>query len=67
MCTLLGTKNVAKAMRKITVGPKKSEGKTWFSQLSDKSKDNIDCTTCTTQICLPPLHFDDYLCYKERV
>ena len=38
LLTLLGTKNVAKGMRKITVGPKKSEGKTWFSQLSDKSK-----------------------------
>lgn len=38
LLTLLGTKNVAKGMRKITVGPKRSEGKTWFSQLSDKSK-----------------------------
>ena len=34
----LGTKNVAKSLKKIAVGTKKTEGKTWFSQLSDKSK-----------------------------
>ena len=35
---LSGTKNVAKGLKSITQGAKKNEGKTWFSQLSDKSK-----------------------------
>ena len=43
-------------MRKITVGPKKSEGKTWFSQLSDKSKDKI------LSVRLAQLKFTYHLC-----
>ena len=35
---LLGTKNVAKSMRKISCGTKKTEGKSWFVELSDKCK-----------------------------
>ena len=31
-----GTKNVAKAVKKVAQGPVRSEGKTWFAQLSDK-------------------------------
>ena len=32
----LGTKNVAKSMRKISCSAKKTEGKSWFVELSDK-------------------------------
>ena len=31
-----GTKNVAKQMKKITCGAQKTEGNTWFLELSDK-------------------------------
>ena len=31
-----GTKNVAKKMTKLAVGTKKTQGKTWFPELSDK-------------------------------
>ena len=34
----LGTKNVAKSMKKISCGTKKAEGKSWFVELSDKCK-----------------------------
>ena len=34
----LGTKNVAKSMKKISCGSKKAEGKSWFVELSDKRK-----------------------------
>ena len=34
----LGTKNVAKKMAKIAQGAARSEGVTWFRQLSDKRK-----------------------------
>ena len=34
----LGTKNIAKSMRKISCGTKKTEGKSWFVELSDKCK-----------------------------
>ena len=37
----VGTKNVAKGMKTIAQGAKKNEGKTWFSQLSDKSEFSI--------------------------
>ena len=33
---MLGTKNVAKVMAKIAQGAARSEGVTWFHQLSDK-------------------------------
>ena len=32
----LGTKNVAKSMRKISCGAKKTEEKSWFVELSNK-------------------------------
>ena len=34
----LGTKNVAKSMKKISCGSKKTEGKSWFVELLDKCK-----------------------------
>ena len=34
----LGTKNVAKNMKKISCGSKKTEGISWFVELSDKCK-----------------------------
>ncbi len=34
----LGTKNVAKGMKKLAIGTKKAQGKTWFPELSDKRK-----------------------------
>ena len=40
--TYIGTKNVAKAVKKVTTGGVKSEGKTWFAQLSDKSKWQVE-------------------------
>ncbi|XP_064382205.1 uncharacterized protein LOC135331087 [Halichondria panicea] len=33
-----GTKNVAKKMKKVAIGTKKAQGKTWFPELSDKRK-----------------------------
>ena len=33
---LLGTKNVAKQMNKVSCGTQKAAGKTWFPELSDK-------------------------------
>ena len=41
----LGIKNLAKSMQKIAVGTKKNEGKTWFSQLVDKSMLLLKCKT----------------------
>ena len=41
----LGTKNVAKSMRKISCGAKKSEGKSWFVELSDKCEWSHTCET----------------------
>lgn len=38
ICVHEGTKNVAKKMAKIAQGPVRSEGVTWFRQLSDKRK-----------------------------
>ena len=38
----VGTKNVAKIMAKITAGPAKSRGVTWFPELVDKSECNKD-------------------------
>ncbi|XP_064398007.1 uncharacterized protein LOC135344697 [Halichondria panicea] len=37
-CDNCGTKNVAKKMTKLAVGTKKTQGKTWFPELSDKRK-----------------------------
>ena len=33
-----GGKNIKKLMKQITTGTKKTEGVTWFSELSDKGK-----------------------------
>ena len=42
---LVGTKNVAKAIKSIAIGALKRSGTTWFPELSDKSKMNymIEC------------------------
>ena len=37
--TRIGSKNVAREMKKITEGPVKERGKKWFPQLVDKRKD----------------------------
>ena len=34
----IGTKNVAKSVKKVAQGGVRSEGKTWFAELSDKSE-----------------------------
>ena len=44
----LGTKNVAKSMRKISCGTKKTEGKSWFVELSDKCK-SLTCVHVSLQ------------------
>lgn len=36
-----GTKNVAKNMEKVSCGTQKTQGKTWFPELSDKCKQNL--------------------------
>ena len=36
MTVYLGTKNVAKALKKITAGPVRQKGVTWFPELVDK-------------------------------
>lgn len=38
VCTLVGTKNVAKEMKKITQGTKKDKGTKWFPEFADKSE-----------------------------
>ena len=35
---LKGTKNVAKGMKKVACGTQKTQGKSWFPELSDKRK-----------------------------
>ena len=38
VCTIIsGTKNAAKEIKKVCAGPKRTEGKIWFSELADKS------------------------------
>ena len=40
LCTfIIGTKNVAKEMKKICQGKVRDRGKTWFPQLVDKRKE----------------------------
>ena len=36
--TCIGTKNVARAMKKVSVGTVAARNKTWFPELSDKCK-----------------------------
>ena len=38
VCTIIsGTKNASKEIKKVCAGPKRTEGKIWFSELADKS------------------------------
>ena len=46
-CIHAGTKNVAREMKKVAVGKVSMMGKTWFSELSDKSELNIMFDACT--------------------
>ena len=48
----LGTKNVAKSMRKISCGTKKSEGKSWFVELSDKCEWSHTSETNIISLCI---------------
>ena len=41
MVVSVRTKNVAKSIKKISCGTKKTEGKSWFVELSDKCKTNL--------------------------
>ena len=38
----VGTKGVARDMKKITSGTRREEGITWFTELSDKGRHNSD-------------------------
>ena len=38
-----GTKNVARELKKVSVGRVAAGGKTWFPELADKSKSYIVC------------------------
>ena len=53
---LKGTKNVAKELEKITKGPVKTRGVTWFPELADKSE----------IICLLLQHYNMYMCVSEH-
>lgn len=35
---IIGTKNVVKGVKKVSQGPVKAEGTSWFGQLADKRK-----------------------------
>lgn len=42
----LGTKGVSRDMKKVCSGARRDEGKTWFSELSDKGTD----TSCNNSL-----------------
>ena len=50
-----GTKNVAKKMKKVSCGTKKTQGKTWFPELSDKCKQKFMLASHTESAKLPPV------------
>ena len=49
-----GTKNVARVMKKVSVGTVAARNKTWFPELSDKSKSN----TCRYYVIM-------YMCFYK--
>ena len=47
----LGTKNVARELKKVCQGTARTEGKTWFRQLNDKSELRV-CVHVHFSVCL---------------
>ena len=55
--TCTGTKNIARVMKKVSVGTVAARNKTWFPELSDKSKSN----TCRYYVIMY-MYFYKYIC-----